>query len=197
MSISAEMIKKLRDLTGAGVLDCRKALDSAQGDMDKAVEILREKGLAAAAKKASREASNGIIGSYVHMGAKMAALIEVNCETDFVARTDQFQALARDLAMQVVAARPLYVRREDVPADVVAQEREKYLGQLDDANKPQNVVERIVEGKLAKFYEETCLLEQPFIKDDGVTVRNLLTDMVARLGENIVVRRFARFELGN
>jgi len=197
VSISAEMIKKLRDLTGAGVLDCRKALDSAQGDMDKAVEILREKGLAAAAKKASREASNGIIGSYVHMGAKMAALIEVNCETDFVARTDQFQALARDLAMQVVAARPLYVRREDVPADVVAQEKEKYLGQLDDANKPQNVVERIVEGKLAKFYEETCLLEQPFIKDDGVTVRNLLTDMVARLGENIVVRRFARFELGN
>ena len=197
MSISADMIKKLRDLTGAGVLDCRKALDAAQGDMDKAVEILREKGLAAAAKKASREASNGIIGSYVHMGAKMAALIEVNCETDFVARTDQFQALARDLAMQVVAARPVYVRREDVPADVVAQEREKYLGQLDDANKPQNVVERIVEGKLAKFYEETCLLEQPFIKDDGVTVRNLLTDMVARLGENIVVRRFARFELGN
>jgi elongation factor Ts len=191
------MIKKLRDLTGAGVLDCRKALDAAQGDMDKAVEILREKGLAAAAKKASREASNGIIGSYVHMGAKMAALIEVNCETDFVARTDQFQALARDLAMQVVAARPLYVRREDVPAEVVAQEREKYLGQLDDASKPQNVVERIVEGKLAKFYEETCLLEQPFIKDDGVTVRNLLTDMVARLGENIVVRRFARFELGN
>ncbi|WP_423224009.1 translation elongation factor Ts [Candidatus Amarolinea aalborgensis] len=197
MSISADMIKKLRDLTGAGVLDCRKALDTAQGDMDKAVEILREKGLAAAAKKASREASNGIIGSYVHMGAKMAAMIEVNCETDFVARTDQFQALARDLAMQVVAARPLYVRREDVPADVVAQEREKYLGQLDDANKPQNVVERIIEGKLAKFYEETCLLEQPFIKDDGVTVRNLLTDMVARLGENIVVRRFARFELGN
>jgi len=191
------MIKKLRDLTGAGVLDCRKALDAAQGDMDKAVEILREKGLAAAAKKASREASNGIIGSYVHMGAKMAALIEVNCETDFVARTDQFQALARDLAMQVVAARPVYVRREDVPADVVAQEREKYLGQLDDANKPQNVVERIIEGKLAKFYEETCLLEQPFIKDDGVTVRSLLTDMVARLGENIVVRRFARFELGN
>ena len=197
MSISADMIKKLRDLTGAGVLDCRKALDAAQGDMDKAVEILREKGLAAAAKKASREASNGIIGSYVHMGAKMAAMIEVNCETDFVARTDQFQALARDLAMQVVAARPVYVRREDVPADVVAQEREKYLGQLDDANKPQNVVERIIEGKLAKFYEETCLLEQPFIKDDGVTVRNLLTDMVARLGENIVVRRFARFELGN
>ncbi len=197
MSISADMIKKLRDLTGAGVLDCRKALDAAQGDMDKAVEILREKGLAAAAKKASREASNGIIGSYVHMGAKMAALIEVNCETDFVARTDQFQALARDLAMQVVAARPVYVRREDVPADVVAQEREKYLGQLDDANKPQNVVERIIEGKLAKFYEETCLLEQPFIKDDGVTVRSLLTDMVARLGENIVVRRFARFELGN
>lgn len=197
MSISADMIKKLRELTGAGVLDCRKALDSAQGDMDKAVEILREKGLAAAAKKSSREASNGIIGSYVHMGAKMAALVEVNCETDFVARTDQFQGLARDLAMQVVAARPLYVRREDVPAEVVAQEKEKYLDQLEDANKPQSVVERIIEGKLAKFYEETCLLEQSFIKDDSVTVRSLLTDMVARLGENIVVRRFVRFELDN
>ncbi len=197
MSISADMIKKLRELTGAGVLDCRKALDSAQGDMDKAVEILREKGLAAAAKKSSREASNGIIGSYVHMGAKMAALVEVNCETDFVARTDQFQGLARDLAMQVVAARPLYVRREDVPAEVVAQEKEKYLEQLEDANKPQSVVDRIIEGKLAKFYEETCLLEQSFIKDDSVTVRSLLTDMVARLGENIVVRRFVRFELDN
>lgn len=197
MSISADMIKKLRELTGAGVLDCRKALDAAQGDMDKAVEILREKGLAAAAKKSSREASNGIIGSYVHMGAKMAALVEVNCETDFVARTDQFQGLARDLAMQVVAARPLYVRREDVPAEVVAQEKEKYLDQLEDANKPQSVVERIIEGKLAKFYEETCLLEQSFIKDDSVTVRSLLTDMVARLGENIVVRRFVRFELDN
>jgi len=191
------MIKKLRELTGAGVLDCRKALDAAQGDMDKAVEILREKGLAAAAKKSSREASNGIIGSYVHMGAKMAALVEVNCETDFVARTDQFQGLARDLAMQVVAARPLYVRREDVPAEVVAQEKEKYLEQLEDANKPQSVVDRIIEGKLAKFYEETCLLEQSFIKDDSVTVRSLLTDMVARLGENIVVRRFVRFELDN
>ncbi len=197
MSISADMIKKLRELTGAGVLDCRKALDAAQGDMDKAVEILREKGLAAAAKKSSREASNGIIGSYVHMGAKMAALVEVNCETDFVARTDQFQGLARDLAMQVVAARPLYVRREDVPAEVVAQEKEKYLEQLEDANKPQSVVDRIIEGKLAKFYEETCLLEQSFIKDDSVTVRSLLTDMVARLGENIVVRRFVRFELDN
>jgi len=197
VSISADMIKKLRELTGAGVLDCRKALDAAQGDMDKAVEILREKGLAAAAKKSSREASNGIIGSYVHMGAKMAALVEVNCETDFVARTDQFQGLARDLAMQVVAARPLYVRREDVPAEVVAQEKEKYLEQLEDANKPQSVVDRIIEGKLAKFYEETCLLEQSFIKDDSVTVRSLLTDMVARLGENIVVRRFVRFELDN
>lgn len=197
MSISADLIKKLRELTGAGVLDCRKALDATQGDIDKAVAMLREKGLAAAAKKADREASNGIIGNYVHMGAKMAALVEVNCETDFVARTEQFQALARDLAMQVVAARPLYVRREDVPADVVAHEKEKYLSQLDDANKPANVLERIIEGKLAKFYEETCLLEQSFIKDDSVTIQSLLTDMVARLGENIVVRRFARLELGN
>lgn len=149
-------------------------------------------------KKADREASNGIIGNYVHMGAKMAALVEVNCETDFVARTEQFQALARDLAMQVVAARPLYVRREDVPAERSRPvKREEYLSQLDDANKPANVLERIIEGKLAKFYEETCLLEQSFIKDDSVTIQSLLTDIVARLGENIVVRRFARLELGN
>ncbi len=197
MSISADLIKKLRELTGAGVLDCRKALDAAQGDIDKAVAILREKGLAAAAKKADREATNGVIGNYVHMGAKMAALVEVNCETDFVARTEQFQALARDLAMQVVGARPLYVRREDVPAEVVAEQKEKFLSQLDDPNKPANVIERIIEGKLAKFFEETCLLEQPFIKDDSVKIQQLLTDTVARLGENIVVRRFARLELGN
>ena len=197
MSISADLIKKLRELTGAGVLDCRKALDAAQGDIDKAVAILREKGLAAAAKKADREATNGVIGNYVHMGAKMAALVEVNCETDFVARTEQFQALARDLAMQVVGARPLYVRREDVPAEVVAEHKEKVLSQLDDPNKPANVIERIIEGKLAKFFEETCLLEQPFIKDDSVKIQQLLTDTVARLGENIVVRRFARLELGN
>lgn len=197
MSISADLIKKLRDLTGAGVLDCRKALDATQGDIDKAVVILREKGLAAAAKKADREATNGVIGHYVHMGAKMAALVEVNCETDFVARTEQFQALARDLAMQVVGARPLYVRREDVPVAVVAEQKEKFVGQLDDPNKPANVIERIIEGKLTKFYEETCLLEQPFIKDDGVKIQQLLTETVARLGENIVVRRFARLELGN
>lgn len=197
MAISAEMIKQLRELSGAGVLDCRKALEAAQGDVEKAVAILREKGLAAAAKKADREATNGVIGNYVHTGARMAALVELNCETDFVARTDPFQALARDLAMQVVAARPLYVRREDVPADVIGAQREKALGQLEDANKPPAVIERIITGKLDKFFEETCLLDQPYIKDDGVTVKNLLTDMVARLGENIVVRRFVRFELGN
>ncbi len=197
MAISAEMIKQLRELSGAGVLDCRKALEAAQGDVEKAVAILREKGLAAAAKKADREATNGVIGNYVHTGARMAALVELNCETDFVARTDPFQALARDLAMQVVAARPLYVRREDVPADVIGAQREKALGQMEDANKPPAVIERIITGKLDKFFEETCLLDQPYIKDDGVTVKNLLTDMVARLGENIVVRRFVRFELGN
>ncbi|MCS7055603.1 MAG: translation elongation factor Ts [Thermoflexales bacterium] len=196
MAITSEMIKQLREATGAGVLDCKKALEQANGDFEKATEILRQKGLAAAAKKAERAANEGIIGSYVHMGAKVAALVELNCETDFVARTEAFQTLARDLAMQVVASRPLYTRREEIPAADLERERAAYTAQLADSGKPDDVVQRIVEGKLEKFYQETCLLEQPFIKDPNLTVGDLVKQAVAKLGENIVVRRFARLEVG-
>ncbi|MBX7237626.1 MAG: translation elongation factor Ts [Caldilineales bacterium] len=196
MEITTEMVKELRTATGAGVLECRKALETAQGDFDAAVKILREKGLAAAAKKASREANEGLIGHYIHQGSKVASLIEVNCETDFVARTDEFRTLVHDLAMQVVAARAQYLRPEDVPADVLEQEKAIYRAQLADEKKPAHVIERIIEGKLAKFYEDTCLLEQPFIKDPSVKVKDLVTASIAKLGENIRVRRFARFAVG-
>ncbi len=194
MEITAQMVKDLRALTGAGVLDCRKALESANGDFERAAELLREKGLAIAAKKAERETKEGLIGSYVHMGSKMAALVEVNCETDFVARTDQFQALCKDLAMQVVAARPNWVRVEDVPADVIEKLKAEAAGEA--ADKPEPVVAKIVEGKLAKFYEENVLMEQPFIRDEGIKVKDLITQAIAKIGENITVRRFARFEVG-
>jgi len=195
VEITASMVKELRQLTGAGVLDCRKALETAGGDLKRAAELLREKGLAAAAKKAAREVHEGLIGSYIHMGSKVAALVELNCETDFVARTADFQGLAKDLAMQIVAARPTWVRIEDVPADVLAQQTATFGAEVDPA-KPAAVIEKIIEGKLAKFLEESCLLEQPFIKDETVRIKDLLTAAVARLGENIVVRRFARLEVG-
>ncbi len=196
MAISADMVKELRTLTGAGVLDCKKALEEFNGDFEKAAESLRQKGLAAAAKKADRQANEGMIGSYIHMGAKVAAMVEVNCETDFVARTDDFQTLAKDLAMQVVAAKPLYVRREDIPADVLATERAAVADQVKDSGKPADVVERIVDGKMEKYFQETVLFDQPFIKDGNVTIGDLIKQSIARLGENIVVRRFARFEIG-
>ncbi len=194
--ITAEMVKLLREATNAGVLDCKKALTETNGDFDGAVEILRKKGLATAAKKASRDANEGLIGTYVHPGSKVASIVEVNCETDFVARTDEFQQLARDLAMHVTAARPLWVAREDVPADVVAKEREVYGEQMANSGKPAQVIERIVDGKLDKWYSEVCLLEQPFIKDPDVTIKDLLTGRIASLGENIKVRRFSRLEIG-
>jgi elongation factor Ts len=190
------MVKELRALTGAGVLDCKKALEEYDGDFEKAAESLRQKGLAAAAKKASREANEGIIGSYIHMGARVAALVEVNCETDFVARTDDFQALAKDLAMQVVAARPLYVRREEIPADVVSAERNAVADEVKSSGKPADVIDRIVDGKMEKFYQESVLFDQPFIKDGNITIGDLVKQSIAKLGENIVVRRFARFEIG-
>lgn len=196
MEITAQMVKELRQLTGAGVLDCRKALETAGGDFERAAEILRAKGLAAAAKKADREAKEGLIGHYVHTGSKLAALIEVNCETDFVARTEDFQKLCKDLAMQVVAARPQWVRIEDVPAAVVEQQRQAFEAELAGDNKPAEVVARIIEGKMARFYEENCLLEQPFIKDESVKIKDLVTATVAKLGENIIIRRFARLEVG-
>lgn len=194
--ITAAMVKDLREATGAGVLDCKKALAQADGDFDKAVEFLREKGLASAAKKADREANEGLIGTYIHPGSKMAGMVEVNCETDFVARTEQFQELARDLAMQVVAARPEYVSRDQVPADVVAKEKEIYRAQLADSGRPENIWDRIVEGKLEKWYSEVCLLEQGFIKDPDKTIQALLIENIASLGENIQIRRMARLEVG-
>lgn len=195
-AITMQMVKELRQMTGAGVLDCKQALEAHEGDIEKAVVYLREKGMAAAAKRASREAREGLVGSYVHAGSKVAALIEVNCETDFVAHTDEFQTLAHDLAMQVVAAKPSYLVPEEVPAEVLEEEKAVYRAQIADSGKPDHIVDRIVEGKLAKFYEEACLLEQPFIKDPSITVRELVQQANALLGENIVIRRFARFEVG-
>jgi len=195
-AITAQMVKELRQATGAGVLDCKQALEAHDGDFDKAVVYLREKGMAAAAKRATREADEGLIGTYVHAGNKVAAMVEVNCETDFVARTDDFQELAHDLAMQVVAAKPLYLVAEDVPAEIVESEKAIYRAQMEDSGKPENILERIIEGKLSKFFEEVCLLEQPYIKDPAITVNELVKQQNARLGENIVVRRFVRFEVG-
>jgi len=196
LKITVEMVKELRSATGAGVLDCRNALVEAEGDFDKAVEYLRRQGIAEAAKKKGREAKEGVIAAYVHAGNRVAAMVELNCETDFVARTDQFQNLAKDLAMQVVASRPLYVQREDIPEEVIAKEREIYRAQMEEANKPPHILERIISGKLEKFFKESCLLEQPYIRDTDMTVGELIDHHIALLGENIVVRRFVRYELG-
>ncbi|HID63260.1 MAG TPA: elongation factor Ts, partial [Anaerolineae bacterium] len=187
---------ELREATGAGVLDCKNALQESGGDFDKAVEYLGQKGLAAAAKRANRAANEGTIGSYVHAGSRVAALVEVNCETDFVARTDDFLALAHDLAMQVVATKPKYLHPEDIPAEIIEAEKEIYRAQMEDSGKPEHVIDKIVEGKLQKYYQEVCLMQQPFIKDEGVIVQDMVTQVAAKLGENIVVRRFVRFELG-
>jgi elongation factor Ts len=195
-NITTQMVKELREETGAGVLDCKKALELHEGDFEQAVAYLREQGMAEAAKRAEREAKEGLIGSYVHAGSRVAGLIEVNCETDFVARTDEFQELAHDLAMQVVAAQPAYVSREEVPAEVLKTQKDTYRQEAVEAGKPASVVDRIVDGKVAKFYEDSCLLEQPFIKDPSITVGELVKQKNALLGENIVVRRFARLEVG-
>ena len=197
MEITTSMVKELREATGAGVLDCKKALEASAGDLEKAKAYLREKGLAAAAKKAGRVAKEGLIEAYVHTGGRVGALIELDCETDFVARTEEFKALAHDLAMQVVAAKPLYLAPEDIPPDVLEEEKNVYRAQARDAGKPEHIVERIVEGKLQKHFQEVCLMSQPFIKDDDLTVQDILTRTIAKLGENIVMRRFARFELGD
>jgi elongation factor Ts len=194
--ITAQMVKDLREATGAGVLDCKQALQANDGDFEKSIEYLREKGVAAAAKRSSREAKEGLIGSYIHAGSRVGALIEVNCETDFVARTPDFQELAHDLAMQVVAAKPSYLKPEDVPADILEKEKAIYRAQMQDSGKPDHVIERIVEGKLQKFYEDNCLLQQPFIKDSSITVGELVQQKNALLGENVVVRRFVRYEIG-
>lgn len=195
MTVTAEMVKELREKTGAGLMDCKRVLAESKGDMEKAVDLLRQKGLATAAKKSGRAASQGLIGSYIHMD-KLGVMVEVNCETDFVARTDDFRELVRDVAMHIAAANPTYVSREQVPQDVLEREKEIYRAQV--ANKPPQVVEKIIEGKLEKFYSDTCLLEQVFIKDpEGKKkIKDLITEKIAKIGENIVVRRFARFQLG-
>ncbi len=194
VEITTAMVKELRRMTGAGVLECKKTLVETDGDMEKAARKLRERGIAKAAKKVGRETGEGLIGHYIHAGSRVAALVEVNCETDFVARTDEFQSFAHDIAMQVVASKPQYVKIEDVPAEVIEQEKQVYRKQM--AGKPEHILERIIEGKLRKFYQDVCLLEQPFIKDEDKTVGELLTEMIARLGENIVIKRFVRFEVG-
>lgn len=196
MAISAGMVKELRERTGAGMMDCKKALVEADGDMERAAVILRERGLAAAAKRAGRIASEGLIDSYIHLGGRVGVLIEVNCETDFVAKTDEFKQLVKDLAMQVAASKPMVVRREEVPAEAVEQEKAVYRAQALNEGKPEKIADKIVEGRLEKFYQQVCLLEQPFIKDQDKTVNDLVTESIALIGENISVRRFARFELG-
>lgn len=196
MEITTTMVRELREATGAGVLDCRKALETCGGDMEKAVEYLREKGLAAAAKREDREAREGLIEAYVHPGNRVAVMLELNCETDFVARTEEFRTLAHDLALHIAFAAPRYMSREQVPPEVVERERAIYRAQAREEGKPEHVIERIVEGRLEKFYQEVCLMEQPFVKDENRTIRDLLSDALAKLGERIVLRRFVRYQLG-
>ncbi len=196
VEITAKMVQELREKTGAGMMDCKKALAECGGDAAKAEETLRKKGLAAAQKKAGRVASEGAVGSYVHLGGKIGVLVEVNCETDFVARNEAFQQLVKDLAMHVAAMAPLYLRREEVPAEVVAKELEIARGQAREQKKPEAIVEKIATGKVEKFYEQSCLLEQPFVKDDKKKVQDVLNEAVAKIGENIQVRRFCRFVCG-
>jgi elongation factor Ts len=197
MATTTEMIKQLRELTGAGVLDCKKTLDQTGGDIEQAVALLREKGLSAAAKKSERSTTDGRVEAYMHQGNRLAALVEVNCETDFVARTEPFIAFCHDLAMQVAATNPRWVSREDIPAEVIAEEKASYLQEIETGKKPAEVIERILEGKLAKFYRENCLLEQAFIRDEDRTIQQLLVEVIAKMGENIRVRRFARFQIGD
>ncbi len=196
MSISAGLVKELRERTGAGMMDCKKALSETGGDIEKAAVYLREKGLAAAAKKAGRIAAEGVVESYIHGVGKIGVLVEVNCETDFVAKTDEFRGLVRDIAMQVAAAKPEFVRREEVPSEELEKEKEILRAQALNEGKPAKIVDKMVEGRIEKYYKEMCLLEQPFIKDTNMTVQQLITEKIAKIGENINIRRFARFELG-
>jgi elongation factor Ts len=191
------MVKELREKTGAPMMDCRNALTEARGDMEDAVVVLRKKGMASAAKKASRTASEGAVGTYIHAGGKIGVLLEVNCESDFVARTPDFQELLKDIAMHIAATDPRYIRKEDVTAEDLEREKEIYRAQAAQTGKPAPVIEKIVEGKMSKFYEEVCLLEQPFIKEQTVTIAQLIAQKVGKLGENIQVRRFARFKVGD
>jgi elongation factor Ts len=196
MEITAAMVKKLRDATGAGMMECKAALTEAGGNLDEATTVLRKRGLATATKKAGRSTNEGMVGHYIHLGGKIGVLVEVNCESDFVARTEDFQNLAREIAMHIAAANPQYVRREDVPGEVVERERSIYRSQMESQNKPPAVIDKIIEGKLEGFYAQVCLLDQPSIRDAKVTIGQLVKQAIAKMGENIAVPRYARFKLG-
>ncbi len=196
MEITTAMVKELREATAVGILDCRKALEVAEGDFEKAVDYLREKGLAKAAKRMDREAKDGLVTAYIHGGGRIGVLVEVNCETDFVARTEEFHTLVNDIALQIAAMHPHYIKREDIPASALERERAVYRAQALEEGKPEAVVDRIVEGRMEKFYKEACLLEQEFIRNDEQTIESLLKAAITTTGENIIIRRFARFELG-
>jgi len=191
-----ELIKELRAKTGAGIVDCKKALAEANGNIDKAIEILREKGIAKAVKKAGRATNQGIISAYIHPGAQLGVLVELDCETDFVARTDEFKKLANEIALQIAATDPDYVDREEVPEEVIEKEKEIYRKQLEEQKKPAHIIDKIIQGKIETFYKEHCLLDLPYIRDEKITIRDLIKEYIAKFGENITVRRFARFKVG-
>lgn len=196
MEVTAAMVRELREKTNAGMMDCKKALQETAGDLEKAVDLLRKKGLATAAKRAGKEASEGLVHAYIHQGGRIGVLLEVNCETDFAARSEAFQEFVKDLALQIAAANPLGIQREDVPAEVVERERAIYLDQAKASGKPATILDKIVDGKLRKFYEETVLLEQAFIKDPDKSIQDYLNELIAKTGERVVVRRFCRYQLG-
>lgn len=196
MAVNASAVKELREKTGAGMLDCKKALEETNGDIAKAVDVLREKGLSAAAGKAGRAATEGVVESYIHAGGRIGVLVEINCETDFVGKTDQFKEFARDIAMQIAAASPLYVRREEVPTEALEKEKEILKAQALNEGKPEKIVEKMVEGRIGKYYEEYCLMEQTFVKNPDKTIDQLLNEKISTIGENISIRRFVRYELG-
>jgi len=196
MEISVEWVKDLRQRTGAGIVDCKTALKEAKGDMEAAIEYLRRKGLATAAKKAGRIAADGLVSSYIHGGGKMGVLVEINCETDFVARTEDFQSFVKNIAMHIAAANPQYLRREEVPPEVLEREKRIYRDQATDSKKPEKVIDKIVEGKIERFFSEACLLEQTYVKDTDQTIKNVLDALIGKIGENITIRRFCRFQLG-
>jgi len=196
MSISAKLVKELRDKTGAGMMDCKKALTKTNGDLEKAVDYLRKKGIQSASSKFGRKASNGLIASYIHLNGKVGVLLEINCETDFVAKTPEFNELAKNITLQIAASNPKYTKREEIPEEVISKEKEVYSGQAENLNKPQKVLDKIVEGKLNKYFKEICLLEQEYIREPEKSVNQLILEAIAKLKENIIVKRFVRFKLG-
>ncbi len=194
--ITAAMVKELRDKTGAGMMDCKKALQESEGDFDKAIELLRKRGIAKAAKRANREAKEGIVTAYIHPGSKLGVLVEVNCETDFVANTEDLQNFAKNIAMHIAASNPLAIKREDLDQELLNKEKEIYRDQALNSGKPEHIVEKIIEGRIEKYYSEVCLLEQPYVKDPDKSVKELLTEIIAKVGENVTIRRFARYRIG-